>query len=68
MNGKLANPETGEIQNLADNSKGEDRRAGMDFTVSPSKSVSIAGLVGKDDRVVAAHLQANTRAMAWLEK
>ncbi|VVD30966.1 MobF family relaxase [Paraburkholderia dioscoreae] len=68
LNGKLVNPVTGELQDLADNSKGEDRRAGMDFTIAPSKSVSIAGLVGKDDRVVAAHLQANARAMAWLEK
>ncbi|MGP8432846.1 MobF family relaxase [Paraburkholderia fungorum] len=68
LSGKLVNPETGEIQNLADNSKGDDRRAGMDFTIAPSKSVSIAGLVGKDDRVVEAHLQANGRAMEWLEK
>ncbi|CAE6842412.1 MobF family relaxase [Paraburkholderia aspalathi] len=68
LGGKLVNPETGEIQNLAENSKGDDRRAGMDFTISPSKSVSIAGLVGKDDRVVEAHLRANGRAMEWLEK
>jgi conjugative relaxase-like TrwC/TraI family protein len=68
LNGKLFNPATGEVQDLADNSKGEDRRAGMDFTISPSKSVSIAGLVGKDERIVDAHLAANQRAMEWLEK
>ncbi|WP_259677639.1 MobF family relaxase [Ralstonia pseudosolanacearum] len=68
LNGKLFNPATGEVQDLAENSKGEDRRAGMDFTISPAKSVSIAGLVGKDERIVDAHLAANQRAMEWLEK
>lgn len=68
LSGQLVNPDTGEIQNLADNSKGANRRAGMDYTVSPPKSVSIAGLVGNDQRVVDAHLQANATAMRWLEK
>ncbi|MGR9587108.1 MobF family relaxase [Pandoraea sputorum] len=68
LSGKIVNPDTGEIQDLADNSKGKDRRAGMDFTVSPPKSVSIAGLVGNDQRVVDAHLKANATAMRWLEK
>ncbi|MDN4571889.1 conjugal transfer protein [Pandoraea cepalis] len=66
--GQLVNPDTGEIQNLADNSKGDNRRAGMDFTISPPKSVSIAGLIGNDPRIVEAHLQANATAMRWLEK
>lgn len=68
LSGKLMNPKTGEVEDLARNSKGANRRPGMDFTVAPPKSVSIAGLVGGDDRVVAAHLVANARAMEWLEK
>lgn len=68
LDGKITNPNTGEIQNLADNSKGGDRRAGMDFTISAPKSVSIVGLVGGDDRVLDAHKTANATAMAWLEK
>lgn len=68
LEGKLKNPATGEIQDLSNNSKGEARRLGVDFTVAPSKSVSIIGLVGKDERVIDAHLAANERAMAWLEK
>ncbi|CAM2198457.1 Conjugal transfer protein (plasmid) [Paraburkholderia kururiensis] len=68
LSGKLVNPETGEVIDLAKNSKGESRRPGIDFTVAPPKSVSIAGLVGKDDRIVAAHLVANERTMQWFEK
>ena len=68
LSGRLPHPDTGKIQNLANNSKGEQRRPGIDFTIAPPKSVSIAGLVGKDDRVVAAHLAANARAMQWFEK
>jgi conjugative relaxase-like TrwC/TraI family protein len=68
LSGKLINPDSGEMQDLAKNSKGENRRVGMDYTIAPSKSVSIVGLVGKDERVIDAHLQANARAMQWLEK
>ena len=68
LDGKIQNPNTGEIQDLAANSKGADRRAGMDFTVSAPKSVSIVGLVGGDSRVLDAHHGANTAAMRWLEK
>ncbi|MGY6258946.1 MobF family relaxase [Paraburkholderia caledonica] len=68
LSGKLVNPETGEVVDLAKNSKGENRRPGIDFTVAPPKSVSIAGLVGKDDRIVAAHMVANERTMQWFEK
>ena len=68
LDGKIRNPQTGNIQDLANNSRGADRRAGMDFTVSAPKSVSIVGLVGGDNRVVDAHLKANATAMAWLEK
>ncbi|PZR46018.1 MAG: conjugal transfer protein [Paraburkholderia fungorum] len=68
LSGRLVNPETGKEENLARNAKGENRRPGMDFTVAPPKSVSIAGLVGGDDRIVAAHLVANARTMEWFEK
>lgn len=68
LEGKLSNPVTGEIQDLSKNSKGADRLLGWDFTVAPPKSVSIVGLVGNDERVQAAHLAANERAMSWLEK
>lgn len=68
LDGKITNPNTGEVQDLAKNSKGDSRRAGMDFTVSAPKSVSIVGLVGGDSRVLDAHINANATAMAWLEK
>jgi conjugative relaxase-like TrwC/TraI family protein len=68
LSGKFINPETGEEEDLAKNSKGANRRPGMDFTVAPPKSVSIAGLVGGDNRIVAAHLVANARTMEWFEK
>jgi conjugative relaxase-like TrwC/TraI family protein len=67
LEGKLPLPGSGEIQDLAKNSRGADRRAGVDFTIAPPKSVSIVGLVGGDQRVVEAHLAANARAMEWLE-
>lgn len=68
LEGKIPNPTTGELQDLAKNSRGDKRRLGYDLSIAPSKSVSVAALVGKDDRIVAAHLAANARAMAWLEK
>ncbi|MDC6085925.1 MobF family relaxase [Burkholderia cenocepacia] len=68
LSGRMPHPDTGKIQNLANNSKGDKRRAGIDFTIAPPKSVSIAGLVGRDDRVIAAHLAANARTMEWFEK
>lgn len=68
LEGRIKNPATGELQDLADNSKGDSRRLGYDFTISPPKSVSIVGLVGQDQRVVDAHIAANATAMAWLEK
>ncbi|MCX4151011.1 MULTISPECIES: MobF family relaxase [Paraburkholderia] len=68
LEGKLRNPESQEIEDLAENSKGKNRRPGVDFTVAPPKSVSLAALVGKDERVVDAHLAANERVMAWFEK
>lgn len=68
LNGKITNPKDGSLQNLADNSKGEDRRLGYDFTISAPKSVSIVGLVGGDKKVIEAHNVANATAMRWLEK
>lgn len=68
LEGRLTNPETGEIQDLAANSKGDNRRLGFDFTVSPSKSVSIVALIGQDERVFEAHEKANAAAMSWLEE
>lgn len=68
LEGRLLNPATGETQDLAKNSKGADRRLGYDFTVSAPKSVSVVGLVGGDKRVVSAHIEANARALAWIER
>lgn len=68
LSGVLPDPRTGEIQDLSRNSRGADRRAGFDFTVSPPKSVSLVALVGGDDRVKHAHLEANAAAMDWLER
>ena len=68
LEGRLLNPATGQMQDLAENSVGDRRRAGMDLTISPPKSVSIVALVGQDERVVAAHQAANARAMTWLEE
>lgn len=42
-------------------------KPGMDFTFSPGKSVSIAALVGKDDRIIAAHEAAVEAGMRFLE-
>lgn len=68
LSGKLTDPKTGQSVDLSDNSKGDQRRPGVDFTVAPPKSVSIMALVGKDERIVAAHLAANERVMNWFEK
>lgn len=66
LSGKVANPMTGEIQDLA---KGvRDRRHGYDLTIAPSKSVSVMALVGGDQRIIEAHRNANEAAMQWIEK
>ena len=44
-----------------------NRRVFFDFTISPPKSVSIAALVADDSRIVAAHREAVTAAVAELE-
>ncbi len=43
------------------------RRAATDYTFSAPKSVSLAALVQQDERVLAAHQQAVTKALAILE-
>jgi conjugative relaxase-like TrwC/TraI family protein len=68
LDGEITNPATGEVQDLAANAKGEDRRLGYDFTISAPKSVSIVGIVGGDERVIQAHVDANRAAMKWLEE
>ncbi len=53
LSGKVVNP--------------EKRRAATDFTFSAPKSVSIAALVQGDERVLAAHHQAVSKALSVLE-
>ena len=43
-------------------------RPGRDVTLSAPKSVSLAALVGGDDRVIAAHDAAVKRTLSWIEK
>ena len=43
-------------------------RPGRDLTFSAPKSVSLAALVGGDDRIVNAHDRAVAAALAWVEK
>lgn len=68
LSGKLLNPATGNLQDLANNSRGEDRRLGWDLSIAPPKSVSIVALVGGDQRIIEAHHQANHQAISWLEE
>ena len=45
-----------------------EHRPGRDLTFSAPKSVSIAALVGGDDRIVEAHDRAVAATLAWVEK
>ena len=45
-----------------------EHRPGRDLTFSAPKSVSIAALVGGDDRIVEAHDRAVGATLAWVEK
>ncbi len=45
-----------------------DHRPGRDVTFSAPKSVSIAALIGGDERAVAAHDAAVRRTLAWIER
>lgn len=81
LNGRLANPVTGEVQQLGRaavsreesaaavplNDVGLEHRPGMDFTFAPPKSVSIAALVGQDKELVEVHERAVNTAMVFLE-
>ena len=67
LEGRMPQPGTSRVQDLADNAVGKTRRLGYDFTVSPPKSVSVLALVGRDERVVAAHQMANETTMRWFE-
>jgi conjugative relaxase-like TrwC/TraI family protein len=46
----------------------DDRRAGWDATFNAPKSVSIQALVARDDRLIEAHRNAVSRALAELEQ
>jgi conjugative relaxase-like TrwC/TraI family protein len=73
------NPQTGQKLTLRQNATrietGSDgighqtanRRVFYDFTFSPPKSVSVAGLVGNDTRIVTAHEQAVAAALNHLQ-
>ena len=43
-------------------------RPGRDVTLSAPKSVSLAALIGGDERIVAAHDKAVGRTLGWIEK
>lgn len=59
-------PRTGE-QLVKDGVNGE-HRAGTDYTFSAPKSVSVAGLVLGEERVLEAHREAVTRTMEYAEE
>lgn len=61
-------PGTGEALTNAEKVTAGERRGGLDFTFSPAKSVSVAGLVDGDSRVVSAHREAVRDAVSELEK
>ncbi len=71
-----AHPHTGERLTLrlkhtrkeSDEREVANRRVFFDFTFSPPKSVSIAALVGGDERIVAAHKEAVRIAVRELEQ
>ena len=46
---------------------GIDHRPGRDLTFSAPKSVSLAALIGGDDRIVGAHDAAVRKALIWIE-
>jgi conjugative relaxase-like TrwC/TraI family protein len=52
---------------LEDGKRVADRRIFYDFTFSPPKSVSIAGLIGQDERILEAHARAVKSALHEFE-
>ncbi|MEP6672443.1 MAG: MobF family relaxase [Chthoniobacter sp.] len=57
-----------ETRQTDDSGEVANRRVFFDFTFSPPKSVSIAALVGNDERIVAAHREAVKVAVKELEE
>ena len=59
-----------DIRHADDGGEVANRRVFFDFTFSPPKSVSIAALVGNDERIVAAYLRQPQTAseMAWADE
>jgi conjugative relaxase-like TrwC/TraI family protein len=53
---------------LQNGRKVADRRIFYDFTFSPPKSVSIAGLIGQDERILEAHARAVKSALHEFER
>lgn len=69
LEGKLLNPATGKDQQVGRIQNGElEHRPGIDLTFSAPKSVSIVGIVGRDERVLAAHEAAISKSMGYLEE
>lgn len=60
LDGKM--PDESLIHNAA-----EGRRGGTDFTFSAPKSVSMQALIGNDERLIAAHETAVSRALGYAE-
>lgn len=60
LDGKM--PDGSQIQNAA-----EGRRGGTDFTFSAPKSVSMQGLVGGDQNLIAAHERAVARTLEYAQ-
>ena len=67
LEGVLRNRRTGEIIDLQAGTN-KQRRAGIDYTFAPPKSVSLVGLVGGDQRVLDACARVNQRMLSWVER
>lgn len=61
-------PTRGEALNKVKNATSQTRRAGLDLTFSAPKSVSLAALVGGDERLIQAHNAAVDAALGVFEK
>jgi len=66
VSGRKLTPEL-KTTRLEDGKKVADRRIFYDFTFSPPKSVSIAGLIGQDERILEAHARAVKSALHEFE-
>ncbi len=66
--GERLTARTKDTRSSADGGEAANRRVFFDFTFSPPKSVSIAALVGEDQRIVAAHRAAVKIAAIELER